>query len=172
VPSDLHPPSVRRGAKVIPRGMRRLAGLATQSAHAPLELISQSRLEGPGLSRSRRSLSALKRRISSSSALFFSSRMVMRDLGSSLPRNFSSAVPTSSFLRRARFLSSERTERGRPPAPRRGHSAGLHEFTDFLLSAARSRMRKPRQGSRLSFPIRSIARPGEETRKAAPVAQR
>jgi hypothetical protein len=24
--------------------------------------------------------------------------MVMRDLGSSLPRNFSSAVPTSSFL--------------------------------------------------------------------------
>src|SRR6478672_6369551 len=68
-----------------------------QSAHSPLELISQSRLGGPGLSRSRRRLSALKRRNSSSSALFFSSRRVMRDFGSSLPRNFSSALSTESF---------------------------------------------------------------------------
>src|SRR6478672_4925930 len=68
-----------------------------QSAHSPLELISQSRLGGPGLSRSRRRLSALKRRNSSSSSLFFSSRRVMRDFGSSLPRNFSSALPTESF---------------------------------------------------------------------------
>jgi len=71
--------------------------LMTQSGHSPLELISQSRLGGPGLSRSRRRLSALKRRVSSSSALFFSSRRVMRDFGSSLPRNFSSALSTESF---------------------------------------------------------------------------
>src|SRR5262249_28417342 len=63
----------------------------------PLATKDQSRL-GPGLFRSRRSLSALKRRISSSSALFFSSRMVMRVFGSSPPRNFSSALPTSSFF--------------------------------------------------------------------------
>ena len=71
--------------------------LLAKSRVPSAEFISQSRLGGPGLSRSRRRLSALKRRISSSSALFFSSRMVMRDLGSSLPRNLSSAFPTSSF---------------------------------------------------------------------------
>jgi hypothetical protein len=38
--------------------------LMIQSGHSPLELISQSRLGGPGLSRSRRRLSALKRRAS------------------------------------------------------------------------------------------------------------
>ena len=64
---------------------------------ASLQRLSQSRLRCPGLSRSRRSLSALKRRISSSSALFFSSRTVMRYFGSSLPRHLSSAFPTSSF---------------------------------------------------------------------------
>ena len=71
--------------------------LLAKSRVPSAEFISQSRLGGPGLSRSRRRLSTLKRRISSSSALFFSSRMVMRDLGSSLPRNLSSAFPTSSF---------------------------------------------------------------------------
>ena len=66
---------------------------------SPLELkISQSRLGDPGLSRSRRRLSALKRRNSSSSAAFFSSRTVMRDLSSALPRNFSSALVDGEFF--------------------------------------------------------------------------
>src|SRR5262245_7436920 len=85
-----------RGQNGHPRSANRCP-LMTQSEHSPLELISQSRLGGPGLFRSRRRLSALKRRSSSSSALFFSSRRVMRDFGSSPPRNFSSALSTESF---------------------------------------------------------------------------
>ena len=49
------------------------------------------------MSRSRRRLSALNRRVSSSSASFFWSRRVMRDFGALLPRNFSSALSTDSF---------------------------------------------------------------------------
>jgi hypothetical protein len=61
--------------------------------------LSQSRLVEPARwSRSSRRLAALKRRISSSRASFFSWSRVVLDLGASVPRNFSRAWPTESLV--------------------------------------------------------------------------
>src|SRR5262249_9072960 len=67
---------------------------------------SQSRLLAPARwSRSRRRLAALKRRISSFSASVSSSSRCFLDMGASLPRSFSRALPTASFVVLATVIS-------------------------------------------------------------------
>jgi hypothetical protein len=110
----------------------------------PTADIAQSRLGGSGFfwRGPRLCLIALKRCVSSSRASIFSSSRVMLDLGPSVPRNFSSALPTESLVVSAiaiisRFEGAVRTALARPKArgwchqtwlpscPRRWRATGL-----------------------------------------------
>ena len=120
-------------------------GMCSAAAHVcfgPKADIAQSRLGGSGFfwRGPRLCLIALKRCVSSSRASIFSSSRVILDLSSSVPRNFSSALPTESLVVSAMATSHQGAVRialARPKAkgwchqtwlpscPRRWRATGL-----------------------------------------------